>query len=562
MERSPKQRFARLLWDLAGFERAMATRRSFRAKAYREAVWALDDLSPGLVEGSDELMAVPRIGRGIAGLIAEFKETGRLRRLEDLTRTLPTEAAVLSRLPRMTPSRLQALKLGKIETADDLITAIDSGRLLEIRGLGEATGRAWRDRLEAGKEHAGIPIYRARAFAVRLAQHLERHVPGSRATPVGEVRRLEEWVSEVALLLWGNQAAIDFLAASALVQGLQDMNGEWRLDTLEGQAVVRQTAPARLGTALVLSTGPHTHLAALERAGAARGLSGWWPAATEEEFYERLSSPPLPPPARSERFPLDVPVIYDRDLAGDLHLHSNWSPDGRQSLAELAATARSLGRHYVAVTDHTHGLRFGGLSGEGLRRQKEELELARAANLELTIFHGAELNVGRDGAIDVDDDDLAMLDFRLAGIHSHFGLSATEQTERLLRVVQNPLIHAISHLMGRRIGVRPPIEVDLDPIFEAAAEAGTALEVNGHLDRLDLPGAYAARAVQRGVKLLVNSDAHRPTEHENTAHAVAVLQRAEVGPEMVLNTLPQARFCLWLERKRVDAVLDGQLVRQ
>jgi DNA polymerase (family 10) len=158
------------------------------------------------------------------------------------------------------------------------------------------------------------------------------------------------------------------------------------------------------------------------------------------------------------------------------------------------------------------------------------------------------LNIGRDGSVDYDEAVLAALDFRLAGVHSFFDLTKSEQTDRLLKTVTNPLIHAISHLTGRRIGTRPPINVDLEAVLEAAAEHGTALEVNGHLDRMDMSADNTRLAAARGVILLANSDAHRPDEMPNNANTVGIPQKARVRPSQILDTWPSKDVAAWLRR--------------
>jgi DNA polymerase (family 10) len=205
-----------------------------------------------------------------------------------------------------------------------------------------------------------------------------------------------------------------------------------------------------------------------------------------------------------------------------------------------------MGWEYLAVTDHGHGLRFGGLDEEELLRQDQVLTQWEEANPDLLILRGAELNIARDGSLDYDDAVLQKLDFRLAALHSHFDLPESDQTERLLRAVTHPLVHAIAHPTGRRIGVRPPVALDLPAVYEAARAHNTALEINGHLDRLDLSADHARVAAAAGVLFLANSDAHRPGELPNVFDAVRVLQKARVDPEQVVNTWEKERLVEWL----------------
>jgi DNA polymerase (family 10) len=247
---------------------------------------------------------------------------------------------------------------------------------------------------------------------------------------------------------------------------------------------------------------------------------------------------------------IDHGTVQNRDLRGDLHLHSDWSPDGRQTLATIVETARSFGWEYIAITDHGEGLRFGGLDVAAIRRQRESILAVRERFPDIVVLQGAELNIDRIGDVDFPDDVLAELDFRLAAVHSHFGLDEAEQTDRLLKVIAHPLIHGIAHLTGRRGGVRPPIDLDLDAVFKACAAHSTALEVNGHLDRLDISAPNAKRAANFGALFLVNSDAHRPSEMRNVFNGVKVLQAAEVRADQVVTTWTTEKFLAWVGQKR------------
>jgi DNA polymerase (family 10) len=353
---------------------------------------------------------------------------------------------------------------------------------------------------------------------------------------------LEEWVEVIDLVAIGGRGFRRFLRQSALVRSYRAVDDLIELDTLGGPVTVHQTAPARAGSALLETTGPVDHVAAV------RVIATEMSASTEVEIYRRAGSRFIPAPARAGDFPAGADVVTVADLRGDFHLHTNWSPDGRQDLETLVAGARQAGYEYIAVTDHGSKLLFGGLTPEDLHRQRELIQKLAEANPGLLILQGAELNIGRDGSVDYDDEVLAALDFRLAGVHSFFDLGQSEQTDRLLKTVTNPLIHGISHLTGRRIGSRPPINIDVEAVMEAAAENMTALEVNGHLDRMDMSADHTRRAAAQGVVLLANSDAHRPEEMPNVANAVGIMQKARVRPRQVLNTWSVEAVRGWLNQ--------------
>jgi DNA polymerase (family 10) len=193
-------------------------------------------------------------------------------------------------------------------------------------------------------------------------------------------------------------------------------------------------------------------------------------------------------------------------------------------------------------------LRFGGLDGDGLRAQAEEIEEARGRFPDLVVLHGAELNIGRDGTLDLDDDVLAILDMAVAGLHSYFDLERAEQTARIVTAVSHPVVKVLAHPTGRRIGTRPGVDLDIETVIEAAIEHDVALEVNGHRDRLDLSTPLIEKALGAGALLAANSDAHRIEEMGNIANSVATMQRAGVRPEAVINCQPGDRFISWAKR--------------
>lgn len=487
-----RRRLARGLWDLADLEAASSARRSFRSRAYREAVWSLDALAPDLSDPPERMLSVPGIGKGLVAIIEEFRATGEVQRLEALRAVLPAESATLRLLPRMNPTKLRWLKaeLG-VDTVGDLQAVLDMGEVAEMPGVGPATVALWTDRIEREISLPGIPISRAVSFANRLISHVERHVPGTRMELGGAVERLEDRVHQIDLMTEDDSPG-DFLEGSALTEEMSDSGS--RFITPGGEVVIHPAATVPV-----------------EPAGSSPAVAG---------------------------------------LRGDLHRHSDWSSDGHDSIESIVEGSVARRLEYVAITDHAADLAFGGLSADDLARQRALIVELSGTHPDLLLLQGAELNIGRDGSLDYDAPVLERLDFRLAAVHSFFDLDEPEQTRRVLTAILNPLVHVIGHLTGRRIGVRPPIRLDLPAIFEAAAETSTALEVNGHLDRLDLPAEHVRQAASMGVLFAANSDAHRHREWDNLANSVTILRRAGVSPEQVVNTWGVDRFLDWLDRSR------------
>ena len=506
-------------------------------------MWSLDEISADLDEAFEALLAVPGIGAGVARLISEFRETGDIGELGRLKANLPQEADRLRLLPRMTPNRLRWLKSeAGVETVQDLIDAITLDQLGEFKGVGPETARTWLERLKSLTAPGWTPVS-AHLWSYRLASHIERHVAGAEPVVTGSVRRLDEWVNEIDMVATEGEDVIRFLERSAVVTGFEDIAGGVRFET-HGPAL-NLYAPGRATTAAAVfrTTGPAEHVDAVVRS--IGDLARVDVARTETDIYRAAGLSYVPPPARSGGLEVPGDLVGTEHLRGDLHLHSDWSPDGRQTIEDLVQTARARGLDYIGITDHAKGLRFGGLDEERLESQRMTIERIRPQYPDIAILHGSELNIDRDGGVDFDEAVLARLDFAIAAVHSNFALPKDEQTRRVLTAISNPKVNVIAHLTGRRIGVRPPIELDFELILAAAAEHGTALEVNGHLDRMDAPAELVARGRELGVLFAANSDAHRGTELANVAHSVGILQRGLVTHKKVVNTWPVAELLDW-----------------
>jgi DNA polymerase (family 10) len=539
----PRQDLGAALWRLADLVRADERRRSFRAKAYRRAVWSLDDLSPDLSDPPESILATPGIGTGVLGLITEFRDTGSLASLDRLEEAYPAEVATMRRLPRMTPSILKLLKgeLG-VETVDDLSRAIESGGVEALRGVGPGTAERWARALAVYPAPRQMPAYQAWVLADSLALHLHRHLGGS-VEPAGSLRTMDEWVGPLELVATAEDLshAREFLETTAVARflGYGEL-GESILRAHEDIEVRAHLVSAdQAGARLLRVTGPLAHAeSVLEAAGDTSG--------PETHLYASAGHPWVPPPARGLPAALATEVVRLAQIRGDLHLHSDRSPDGRMSLEEILLAAVDRGYEYVLITDHTIGLRFGGLDGAGLRAQAVEIEETRSRFPDLVVLHGAELNIARDGTLDIDDETLEILDLAVVGLHSYFDLDRSEQTSRIVRAMGHPVVKVLAHPTGRRIGTRPSVDLDIEAIIEAAVEHDVALEVNGHRDRLDLSAPLIEKALVADAVLAANSDAHRIGEMGNVANSVGTMQRAGVGPESVINCWPANRFMGWV----------------
>lgn len=534
--------FARRLWDLADLVQADERRRSFRAKAFRRAVWSLDTLPPDLEVPTDVVLSTPGIGPGVAALLDEYRATGVIASLQMLRDMYPREARKLRRLPRMSPVLQRAMKAElAVDTTHDLLAAIETGAAETLSGVGPHTLQLWAKVLELPPSPEHVPAHEAWVAARSLADHLVRHT-GRWVDIGGEVRRVEEWVRSIDLVVVGEEVTDveRFIMTSAVLTETISRDVAVAGRTLDGLPVtITHAAPEESGTTLIRVTGPEEHANAVVTE----------PFPTEDEAY-RAAGLALPPaPARGLPLDISTSVVALMDLKGDFHVHSEASPDGRMSLETIVEEAVHRGYEYILLTDHTQGLRFGGLDPEGITKQAKQVARMRDNVHGLKIFHGAELNIGADGSLDLPDDALDLLDFAVAGVHSDFHLDRAAQTARVVRALSNPVVRVLAHPLGRRIGIRPGLDLDVEAVIDAAIATGVALEANGHRDRLDLPAEWVSVASGRGAVFAANSDAHRVGEIDNVSNAVAVLQRAGVGLERVVNTWPLPVLETWLEAR-------------
>ncbi len=301
--------------------------------------------------------------------------------------------------------------------------------------------------------------------------------------------------------------------------------------TVDGVAVELVVATSRAaGTALVRATGSAEYVEALEPLPE---------AAAEPEVYERLGIPWCPPELREQPFRGEPPPLVElSDLRGDLHCHTTWS-DGRGTVEEMGRTAQELGYEYLAICDHTVSVTVvPGLTADMVRQQGEEIAAANEVLAPFRILRGIECDIRADGELDLPDDVLAELDWVMASVHAGQRGSKEQLTARTLSAVYNPHVSAISHPTGRLIDRRPPNAVDLDRLFEACLETGTALETNGLPDRLDLKDEHIRRAIEAGIPIVASTDAHSTRGLGNILLALGTARRGWATAADIVNTRP------------------------
>jgi DNA polymerase (family 10) len=551
---------------------------AFRVRAYENAVEALASYSGDLASLSErELQAIGGIGKSTAGKIREYFQKGTIGKLEELRSRYPKELVDLTRIPGLGPKTLLRLKveLG-IRNLDDLRAALEAKKVREIRGLGAATEekllQAIERRESTGKEKRR-PIAEALPVARELVAALEALSAVERAQYCGSLRRFRETVADVDIVAAATDAAAvtqAFVKLPAVREVMGSGGTKTSVLTATGlQVDLRIVAPRQFGAACQYFTGSKAHNIKLRQRALARGwlLNEYGlgdsetgdviASATEEAIYEALGLAYVPPPMREDKGEIELaeagalpPPLRLADLQGDLHVHTTLSGDGRSTLDEVLEAAVARGYSYLALTDHAEDLRFNGVSREQLVAQRAQVDLLRKRYPSVTLLHGAELNIGRDGGLDYDPAFRRGLEWRVAGVHSHFDLPEAQQTRRILAAMEDRTVDAIAHLSGRRIGRRPGIELDVDAVLKKAVETNTAIEINAALGRLDVSSEVLFRARGLPVTFVVSTDTHHVRELERMEWGAQHATRGFCDPARIANTWPKERFLGWLQERR------------
>jgi DNA polymerase (family 10) len=537
----------------------------YRVNAYRNAAKAIREAGVSVAEMArqgrvDELAGV---GRTIAEKIDALLDTGSIPSADKLKQRIPSGLVEITRLPGLGPKRARLLyEHLDVSSLDELRAAAEQGRLKDVPGFGTKAQENLVTALAAGADgqpKARMMLSRALAAGEELVAGLRDHPSAIRVELAGSARREVDAVKDLDIVAassdpaalaehFGSLAPVDVVQASGPA-------GAKALTHLGLPVDLRIVPEEAFGNLLQHFTGSGRHNEALRTAAVRRGLhvseygiaddeSGESMAfTTEEEVYQRLGMQWIPPELREDRGELEaartgkLPALIELDdIRGDLHMHTTLS-DGHASIEEMAETARERGYEYVAITEHSASHGFGNdVQPDELRRQTERI---RGLELDgISVLAGTETNILTDGGLDYEDDLLEELDWVVASLHTSFRIGEKEQTDRMLRAMEHPLVDVIGHPTGRLIERREAYALDLDRVIEKALETGTFLEINANPDRRDLNDVYARAAAEAGVMLVIDSDAHWPRTLANMRYGVATARRAWLTAEKVANTRP------------------------
>jgi DNA polymerase (family 10) len=543
----------------------------YKILAYRRAAENIAALGRDVneLQRAGQLRSIPGVGEAIAEKLDALLTTGTFDLLDRARAEVPAGVVELLRVQDVGPrkARLFWKELG-ITSIAELETAAREGKLRSLPGMGAKSEAKILANIEAFKRRASetrMPLGVAYPLSQAILQELMQVPTVLRAASAGSLRRMRETIGDLDFLVAAQDARLvmdRFISLPFVAEVIAHGPTKSSVRLTNGaQADLRVLEPQRWGTALQYFTGSQAHNVRLREIAQKKGLSLNEYAITREkggqeilcaeeaQVYQKLGVPFIPPELREDRgeFDRDIPpLVAQADLLGDLQMHTTWS-DGKATVEEMARAAQARGYRYILITDHSQSLGVtGGLTPERLRKQRREIDAANARLNGLRVLHGAEVEIRADGTLDFPDDVLASLDIVLASLHTSLRQEREKATARMLAAIRNPHVDIIAHPSGRLIGERDGADLDFEPIFKAAAEMRTILEINAHPSRLDLTDLTARRALEVGCKLSISTDAHEPAGFDVMFYGVAVARRAWASAEDVVNTWPLDRLLKWV----------------
>ena len=567
---------AKIFLEMAEFLAMRET--AFKPRAYEKAAQAIEELKEDAAEiyqkeGLKGLEKISGVGKGIAERIEEFIKTGRVKDYERLKKEMPVDVSGLTAVEGVGPKIIKALyqKL-KIKNIRDLEKAARAGRLRKLPRFGEKLEQKIIKSVEFHKKSKGrFLIGEILPLANEIKARLLKIKGVSQVEFAGSLRRRKETIGDLDILAISKEPAkvMDYFTkmpevAHIYAKGLTKsmVRFDFGID-----ADLRVIAPESFGAALQYFTGSKDHNVVLRKIAVKKRYKlneyGLWrgkkriAGKNEEEIYEKLGRQLMPSEIRENTGEIEaaqirqLPRLIDiNDIKGDLHCHSHWGMD-KKLINEMIEAAIKTGYEYIGISDHTKFLHIEhGLDEKQLIRQRKEIDKLNSKfqilNKKFRILHGCEANIMADGSIDISDEALAKLDYVIAGVHSQMKMPKEKMTERIIRAMRNPNVDIISHPTGRILKQRDEYKINFDKILKIAKETGTILEINANPYRLDLNDQNIRQAKKIGVKMIINSDAHRKEQLNFMEYGVAQARRGWAEKEDIINCWPVEKllkFC-------------------
>ena len=574
------QEIAKILYEIGDFLEMEGV--AFKPYAYQKAAIILETLEIDVEEiykagGREALLKIPGIGESMADKIEEYLKTGKIKYYEEFKKKIPVNLEEIIAVEGMGPKRAKILyqKLG-IRNLKDLEKAAKAHRIAPLFGFGEKTEKNILEGIAFLKRSKGRFLLGEILPTVKeVYEKLKNLREVKKIDLAGSVRRRKETIGDVDFLVISKNPAkvMDFfvsLPGIVKIWGKGSTKSSVRME--EGFDMDIRVVPARsYGSALQYFTGSKEHNIAIRKIAIDKGLklseyglfrgpkprrkaSGFLrgkmiAGETEEGIYKKLGMQWIPPELRENQGEIEaalrkeLPKLVElKDIKGDLHCHSKWD-GGADSIEAIAKASIEIGYQYIGIADHTKFLRIEhGLDERQLLQQRKEIDTLNLQlttnNLQLRILQGCEANILNDGSIDIKDEALAKLDYVIAGVHSSFKMEKSKMTERMIKAMKNPNVDIISHPTGRILKRRDEYEVDIEKILRVAKETNTILEINSFPERLDLNEINIKRAIEMGVKLVINTDSHYRDQMRYMKYGINQARRGWATAKDIINTQP------------------------
>ncbi|HEX2663484.1 MAG TPA: DNA polymerase/3'-5' exonuclease PolX [Candidatus Acidoferrum sp.] len=556
-----------------------------RYRSYEKAAELIDSLPESieqLVKEPEKLEELPGIGERMVEHLQEIVKTGDYSLRKKLLKKYPATILDMLQLQSLGPKKVAFLWSNfKAATVDDVEKLARDQKLRDLPGFGEKSEQNILKAVEVFKKSTGrFLIHTAEAAAVSIAGHIKKAGKAvDSVTPAGSLRRGKETVGDLDLLVtladgFTSQKHVDALAEHILKfpdidQKLAHGENKVSFTLTNGlQVDVRLLEKENFGAALMYFTGSKEHNVALRGRANDMGLTlneyalatlkGEKPVAgrTEEEIYAKLKLDYIPPELRENTGEIAAAeqhklphLLTLKDVKGDLQMHSTAS-DGKNSIEEMAEAARKLGHQYIAITDHSKAVTVAnGLDEKRATAHIKKIHGLSEEELGIRVLAGAEVDILKDGTLDYSDEILSQLDVVVCSVHSYMNLDRTAMTERLLAAIENPYTQIIAHPTGRLLLRRDPFDYDMETVLDACAKHTVAMECNSYPDRLDLKDVYLRMCKERGVKVVISTDAHTTSNLSFIRYGVTMARRGWLERKNVINSLPCGEFLAALRPK-------------
>ena len=565
------KRLAEIFNAIADMMEIEEEKRIFEIKAYRKAALSIESMSEDISHiykssGIEGLMEIDGVGTGIAKKIKEYEETGKVSKYEEYKKRFPFDILALISVQGIGPKTAYLLykNLG-VKTLDDLKKAVSKHKIQKMEGLGEKTEKKIAEGLNVLERISGRMSL---GFALPYAEHISKLIMDSglagKACIAGSTRRMKDTIGDLDILVTSEhpEKIMEFISKmdeteEVIARG--DTKITIRLDS-GINCDIRVIEKTSFGSGLQYFTGSKAHNIKVRKIAIKKGYklneyglfkgSKLVAGENEDEVYQKLGLEWMEPEMREDRGEVELAaenklpkIIQEKDILGDLHVHTNYS-DGNEKMEDMVIEAIRLGRRYIGFTDHSESEHIAnGMDRKKFEKYSEDIDkLNDKYKGRITLLKSSETDILADGSLDWDNDILEEMDYVLASVHTGLGMSKDEMTERIIRSMENGEVDILGHPTDRLINRRPPINMDLEMVFEAAGKYDVALEINSSPERLDLNDENVLLAKRYGVKFAINTDSHMKSHLKFVRYGIGIAKRGWLGSGDVINSRPLDRL--------------------